>query len=56
MITFNITKDDITKEIQCTLKDNISSLKGTIVKEFNLTCKYSFDINTLNEYTIKNIS
>ena len=54
MITFNITKDDITKEIQCTLKDNISSLKGTIIKEFNLTCKY-IDIDFLLDRPIRTL-
>lgn len=54
MITFNITKDDITKEIQCTLKDNISSLKGTIIKEFNLTCKY-IDIDFQLERPIRSL-
>ena len=54
MITFNITKDDINKEIQCTLKDNISSLKGTIIKEFNLTCKY-IDIDFQLERPIRSL-
>ena len=54
MITFNITKDDITKEIQCTLKDNISSLKETIIKEFNLTCKY-IDIDFQLERPIRSL-
>ena len=40
MIQFLITKDDITKEIECTLQDSISSLKTTIIREFNLKCNY----------------
>jgi len=40
MITFVITKDDITKNFNCNLEESIISLKKDIRKEFNLTSKY----------------
>ena len=40
MITFVITKDDITKNFNCNLEESIISLKKDIIKEFNLTSKY----------------
>ena len=54
MIQFLITKDDITKEIECTLQDSISSLKTTIIQEFNLNCKY-IDIDFQLERPIRSL-
>ena len=54
MIQFLITKDDITKEIECTLQDSISSLKTTIIQEFNLKCKY-IDIDFQLERPIRSL-
>ena len=54
MIQFLITKDDITKEFQCTLQDSISSLKTTIIQEFNLKCKY-IDIDFQLERPIRSL-
>ena len=54
MIQFFITKDDITKEFQCTLQDSISSLKTTIIQEFNLNCKY-IDIDFQLERPIRSL-
>jgi len=54
MIQFFITKDDITKEIECTLQDSISSLKTTIIQEFNLKCKY-IDIDFQLERPIRSL-
>ena len=54
MITFFINKDDITKEIQCTLEDSISSLKTEIIKEFNVTCNY-IDIDLQLERPISSL-
>ena len=54
MIQFLITKDDITKEFQCTLQDSISSLKTTIIQEFNLNCKY-IDIDFQLERPIRSL-
>ena len=54
MIIFKINKDDINKEIQCTLEDSISSLKKTIIKEFNVTCSY-IDIDFQLERPIRSL-
>ena len=54
MIQFLITKDDITKEIECTLQDSISSLKTTIIQEFNLKCPY-IDIDFQLERPIRSL-
>ena len=54
MIQFLITKDDITREIQCTLEDSILSLKTTIIQEFNLKCKY-IDIDFQLERPIRSL-
>ena len=54
MITFFINKDDITKEIQCTLEDSISSLKSQIIREFELKCKY-IDIDFQLERPIRSL-
>ena len=54
MITFKINKDDVSKEIQCTLEDSISSLKKTIIKEFNVTCGY-IDIDFQLERPIRSL-
>ena len=54
MIQFLINKDDITKEIECSLEDSISSLKTTIIQEFNLTCKY-IDIDFQLERPIRSL-
>ena len=54
MIQFLITKDDITREIQCTLEDNILSLKKTIIQEFNVKCKY-IDIDFQLERPIRSL-
>ena len=54
MIIFKINKDDINKEIQCTLEDSISSLKKTIIKEFNVTCGY-IDIDFQLERPIRSL-
>lgn len=40
MITFVITKDDITKTFTCELQDSISVLKNKIIEDFQLKCKY----------------
>ena len=54
MITFFINKDDITKEIQCTLEDSISSLKSKIIAAFELKCKY-IDIDFQLERPIRSL-
>ena len=54
MIQFLINKDDITKEIECSLEDSISSLKTTIIQEFNLKCKY-IDIDFQLERPIRSL-
>ena len=54
MIQFLITKDDVNKEIQCTLEDSISSLKKTIIKEFNVRCSY-IDIDFQLERPIRSL-
>ena len=54
MIIFKINKDDVNKEIQCTLEDSISSLKKTIIKEFNVTCGY-IDIDFQLERPIRSL-
>ena len=40
MITFVVTKNDITKNFDCKLDGSILSLKNDIIKDFNLTSKY----------------
>ena len=54
MIQFKIQKDDVTKEIECTLEDSISSLKERIIVEFNLKSKY-IDIDFLLERPIRSL-
>ena len=54
MIKFLINKDDITKEIQCTLEDSISSLKSQIITAFELKCKY-IDIDFQLERPIRSL-
>ena len=54
MIQFLINKDDITKGIECSLEDSISSLKTTIIQEFNLKCKY-IDIDFQLERPIRSL-
>lgn len=54
MITFFINKDDIIKEIQCTLEDSISSLKSQIITAFELKCKY-IDIDFQLERPIRSL-
>ena len=54
MITFLIHKDDTNKKIECTLEDSISSLKKTIMKEFNLTGNY-IDIDFQLERPIRSL-
>ena len=54
MITFVINKDDITKEFECSLEDNISSLKNKIIKDFGLSCPY-IDIDFKLERPIRSL-
>ena len=56
MITFLIHKDDTNKKIECTLEDSISSLKKTIMKEFNLIDSLSkVPTNTKNYIKHENV-
>ena len=52
MITFVITKDDITKTFTCELKDSISIIKNKIIEEFGLKCKY-IDLEFILERPIR---
>ena len=54
MITFVITKGDVSNEFGCTLEESISSLKNKIIQEFNLPCKY-IDIDFLLERPIRRL-
>jgi hypothetical protein len=54
MITFVITKSDISKNLECCLEDNILKLKNDIIKEFNLTCPY-VDIDFQLERPIRSL-
>jgi len=54
MITFVITKDDITKSFTCELKDSISILKNKIIEGFQLNCKY-IDLEFILERPIREL-
>ena len=54
MITFVITKDDITKTFTCELKDSISIIKNKIIEEFGLKCKY-IDLEFILERPIREL-
>ena len=54
MITFVITKGDVSNEFECTLEESISSLKNKIIQEFNLPCKY-IDIDFILERPIRRL-
>ena len=54
MITFVITKDDITKTFTCELQDSISILKNKIIEEFQLNCKY-IDLEFILERPIREL-
>lgn len=54
MIIFAISKDDITKNFECSLEDSILSLKKNIIKEFELKCEY-IDINFQLERPIRSL-
>ena len=54
MITFIITKDDITKNFECSLEDSILSLKNKIIQEFNLSTNY-IDLDFVLERPIRSL-
>mgnify|MGYP001182908829 FL=1 len=54
MITFVITKDEISKTFECTLEESILSLKTKIIQEFNLKCPY-VDIDFQLERPIRSL-
>ena len=54
MIVFVISKDDITKNFECSLEDSILSLKKNIIKEFKLKCEY-IDIDFQLERPIRSL-
>ena len=54
MITFIITKDEISNTFECSLEDSISSLKNKIIKDFGLTCPY-IDIDFQLERPIRSL-
>ena len=54
MITFVITKGDVSNSFECTLEESISSLKNKIIQQFNLPCKY-IDIDFLLERPIRRL-
>ena len=54
MIQFVINKDDVSNTFECSLEDNITSLKDKIIKEFNLQCKY-IDIDFQLERPIRSL-
>ena len=54
MITFIITKDDITKTFECSMKDSILSLKNKIIQEFNLSTNY-IDLDFVLERPIRSL-
>ena len=54
MIIFVISKNDITKNFECSLKDSILSLKEKIINEFDLKCKY-IDIDFQLERPIRSL-
>ena len=54
MITFVITKGDVSNSFECTLEESISSLKNKIIQELNLPCKY-IDIDFLLERPIRRL-
>ena len=54
MIVFVISKDDITKNFECSLEDSILSLKQNIIKEFELKCEY-IDIDFQLERPIRSL-
>jgi len=54
MIKFIIAKGDVSNEFECSLEDNIASLKDKIIKEFNLQCKY-IDIDFQLERPIRSL-
>lgn len=54
MIVFVISKDDITKNFECSLEDSILSLKENIIKEFELKCEY-IDIDFQLERPIRSL-
>ena len=54
MIVFVISKDDITKNFECSLEDSILSLKKNIIKEFELKCEY-IDIDFQLERPIRSL-
>ena len=54
MIVFVISKDDITKDFECSLEDSILSLKKNIIKEFELKCEY-IDIDFQLERPIRSL-
>ena len=54
MIIFVISKNDITKNFECSLKDSILSLTEKIINEFDLKCKY-IDIDFQLERPIRSL-
>lgn len=54
MITFIISKDDITKTFECSMEDSILSLKNKIIQEFNLSTNY-IDIDFTLERPIRSL-
>ena len=54
MITFVITKEDITNRFECSMEDSILSLKKLIIERFNLKAKY-VDIDFILEKPIRSM-
>jgi len=54
MITFIISKDDITKTFECSMEDSIISLKKKIIQEFNLSTDY-VDLEFILERPIRSL-
>ena len=54
MINFIITKDDITKNFECSMEDSILSLKNKIIQEFNLSTNY-IDLEFILERPIRSL-
>jgi len=54
MITFVITKDDITNRFECSMDDSILSLKKMIIERFNLKATY-VDIEFILEKPIRSM-
>ena len=54
MITFIITKDNISHEFICSFEDSILSLKKNIIKKFSVTCE-NIDIDFKLERPIRSL-